>query len=249
MGNDDVWIHDVESGSETPLTHNQSRKMFPVLSADGSQVAYGSVGNQKEIYVISARGGATEIVCADCGLARSWMPDGDRLIYQGGEPRRLGLLTIANHEKRELLRDPRYGLYSPRISPDGHWVAFFARIQPNRTRLTIAPFPEPGSEIPPSKWIAVTSGEFEDDKPRWSPDGTLLYFTSMRDGFRCIWAQRIEPATKTPLGVPFIVQHFHQARRSMMHPRLNYQEMTVARDKIVFALGEVSGNIWMSRPQ
>ena len=39
--------------------------------------------------------------------------------------------------------------------------------------------------------------------PIWSPDGNLLYFLSERDGFRCIWGQKLDPASKRPLGAPF----------------------------------------------
>jgi hypothetical protein len=50
----------------------------------------------------------------------------------------------------------------------------------------------------------------------WSPDGALLYFLSEREGFRCILAQRLDPATKRLLGEAFPVRHFHTARRSLM---------------------------------
>jgi len=30
----------------------------------------------------------------------------------------------------------------------------------------------------------------------WSPDGKLVYFISTRDGFRCVWAQRLDAAGK-----------------------------------------------------
>jgi len=43
----------------------------------------------------------------------------------------------------------------------------------------------------------------------WSPDGNLLYFISERDGFVCLWAQRLDPATKHPQGAAFPIRHFH----------------------------------------
>ena len=55
------------------------------------------------------------------------------------------------------------------------------------------------------------------DKPRWSPDGNLLYYISEADGFRCIRARRLDPATKRPIGQPLDVYHSHSARRSLMN--------------------------------
>ncbi len=41
--------------------------------------------------------------------------------------------------------------------------------------------------------------------------GTRVYFTSTRDGYLCIWAQRLDPVTKHPLGPPFAYEHFHDS--------------------------------------
>ncbi len=100
--------------------------------------------------------------------------------------------------------------------------------------------------IPEREWIAVSNGSSWDDKPRWSPDGNLLYFTSDRDGFVCLWAQRLNPATKRPIGAPFVIYHVHLARRSMANVGHGPLEISVARDKIVFNMAELTGNIWMT---
>jgi len=65
--------------------------------------------------------------------------------------------------------------------------------------IRVAPF-RPG--VKPENWITVAAANTENDKPRWSPDGRTLYFTSLRDGFRCIWAQGLNPITKIPSGEP-----------------------------------------------
>src|SRR5262249_18320081 len=80
------------------------------------------------------------------------------------------------------------------------------------------------------EWIAITDGA-ADDKPRWSPDGATLYFLSKRDGFRCIWAQRVD-ARKHPAGQPIPIFHAHEARRSMVSVGRGDLGMSVARDKI-----------------
>jgi hypothetical protein len=75
----------------------------------------------------------------------------------------------------------------------------------------------------------------------------LLYFLSERDGFRCIWAQRLHSSTKQPLGPLLPVYHFHSPRRSLLNVGdSGVVGLGVARDKLVFTLGERTGNIWMA---
>ena len=74
----------------------------------------------------------------------------------------------------------------------------------------VAPF-RGAAEIPESQWIPV-NGSAYDRQPRWSPDGNLIYFHSNRDGFQCLWWQRLDPVTKRPAGAAFNVYHIHSAR-------------------------------------
>jgi hypothetical protein len=100
---------------------------------------------------------------------------------------------------------------------------------------------------PEESWIPITDGKGLDREAAWSPDGNLLYFLSDRDGFRCIWAQRLQPATKRPVGEPSAVLHFHHARRSLRAVGNNVGAigLSVAKGRLVFALGDVTGNIWL----
>ena len=91
----------------------------------------------------------------------------------------------------------------------------------------------------------ITGGMTQDSYPRWSPDGGTIYFTSDQDGAIGIFARRLHPATKQPLGPVFCVYRFVKPSLRMS-PRAMW--ISVARDKIVFSLEERSGNIWMLRP-
>jgi Tol biopolymer transport system component len=98
----------------------------------------------------------------------------------------------------------------------------------------------------PDQWIQLTSGDYNDDKPQFSPDGNIMYFTSNRDGFICMWALRLNPATRRPLGAPFPIQHFHNSQRvNSSISRSTQMELTLAKDKIVTNLDEVHSDIWM----
>ena len=83
--------------------------------------------------------------------------------------------------------------------------------------------------------------------PSWSPDGSRLYFFSNRDGSDCVWTQQLDPATKHRVGAPQEVYHLHTARRGILgFPAFKF---SVARDKAVFTLRELTGNIWMAKPE
>ena len=111
--------------------------------------------------------------------------------------------------------------------------------------MYIAPFQVEGP-IGQSAWIAVTDGKSWEFNPVWSPDGKLIYFFSDRDGFRCIWARRFDPFMKRPVSAPFPILHSHGSRRSLMRLDVGQQTASLAHDKMVFSMGERTGNIWMA---
>jgi hypothetical protein len=80
---------------------------------------------------------------------------------------------------------------------------------------------------------------------RWSPDGGILYSVSQRDGFHCIWAQRLDGG-KHPVGVAIPVFHAHNARRSLFNVGIGDLGLSVARDKLILNMSERTGNLWMT---
>jgi dipeptidyl aminopeptidase/acylaminoacyl peptidase len=136
-----------------------------------------------------------------------WSPDGTRIAFtskrEGGVPQ-LYVMPVAGGEPRKLT-DLKEDVTQPAWSPDGTRIAFAARVRdpeydevddkkraPRRiTRLQfkldnvgwtcdrrqhLFVVPADGS-APPTQ---ITSGDFEDEQPAWSPDGKRIAFTSAR---------------------------------------------------------------------
>ena len=137
-----------------------------------------------------------------------------------------------------------HALWNPRYSPDAKWMTFNANFA-SRSWVFVAPLPPAGKRVPESAWIPVSQENWA-DCPRWSPDGNSLYFLSDRDGFRCIWTQRLDRVTKRPAGPATAAFHSHGARLSLGNISMGDLEISVARDKLVFNMGERTGNIWMA---
>lgn len=187
-GNRAIWIKDLVNGKETAIANTPWPEFYPAFSPDASRLAYRS--NEKQahsIYVVSVAGGAPERVCKDCAALGGWSSDGRRLLYFEEAPRRLSVLDLASGRRAALLDHGTYKLDEASFSPDDRWVCFNATT-PGRSRIFIAPVRSAGL-VPETEWLAITDGRW-DDKPRWSPNGNILYFVSERDGFRCIWALR-----------------------------------------------------------
>jgi len=173
--------------------------------------------------------------------ATDWSADEKTLLVFGGDPYRIDLVDVASHRQTQLLKHPTYHLLYGHYSPDNRWVSFTIRTDPNRARIAIAPIDGP-KPVPENAWITIaeaTVGDWAD----WSPDGKTLYFPSGRDGYNCLWGQRIEAGSHRPVGEAFAVQH--------LHGRVYYRQLgwSAAGDRIAIVLAEDTGNVWMmSRP-
>jgi hypothetical protein len=105
-----------------------------------------------------------------------------------------------------------------------------------------------GERRPPeSQWIPIGDGP-SNLHPAWSADGNLLYYVSSRDGFYCVWAQRLDPVSRQPSGPPVEVLPLHGASRSLAELLVGDWGLAVARDRLVIALGEKTGSLWQLEP-
>jgi hypothetical protein len=197
------------------------------------------------VFVVGINGGTPEQVCDDCGEVDEWSPGGDEILYvTAHDPSGVGLLKIGFPQNDTWLRHSRYGIYNPRRTPSG-WVAFNARADRMAPAKVFVARVRGSVVAGANEWISVAE---DGEAPSWSPDAGLLYFWSDRDGSPCLWAQRLDPATKRPTGGPLSIQHFHTRGLSWRNLYLGAPDIAVARDKIVFNLGEHTGNIWMTQP-
>jgi Tol biopolymer transport system component len=252
FGNPDVWLKDLQSGKETPLTATPAREEEPEITADGARIFYSVIESSRGVvYQMSTNGGPAERLCDDCGRPWDWSPDGSKILYLIEEGRRhanvaMGLFDVATRRQTDYIVHPDYSVARARFSPDGRWISF-AAVNAAGAHVVIAPF---RSDAPSrtEEWIAITEHRpIGQDKPRWSPDGNLLFYTSDADGFRCIRAQRLDPATKRPVGPPLEIYHSHSARRSLMNAGIPLLwELSLTADKLFFNMGETTGNIWLA---
>jgi hypothetical protein len=165
------------------------------------------------------------------------------VLYRKGNAIRA--FNLASRRESLFMQSAKYRVHQHKFSPDGEWVTFEA-LHGNRSRLFVAALRGNGLPAQEDEWIPVTVDEGWADKPRWSPDGNAIYFISNRDGFFCLWAQRLDKS-KHPIGAPASIAHFHGSRLSVGNVGSGgVIEISVARDKIAINLGELTGNIWVT---
>ncbi len=245
-GSDEIWGKDLTTGQERALTTGGKQKSFAQITRDGELVAW-KVNDIDDRAIFGTRfaDGATNQLCADCGAPDAWSPDRKFLLFVKRKSAKLlvGILNIETGAATEYMQDPQLGLRARSISDDGKWVAFAAYRSDRDFTMYVAPFSPERSPLR-SEWIRIPHSAKAHANPRWSPDGGMLYFSSEQDGYACLWAERLDPATKHPVGEPFAVQHFHSTALRMVEPSFA-SPIALAFDKIVLSLESRSGGIWM----
>lgn len=255
----DVRVRDLENATETTLASGTSPMFQTRMSADGSHVVYWERDDtHRAVYMVSVSGGVPQRVCDDCGPVTDVSPGGSLvLLDSAGEPEGIRLANPGSKNQILLIASvahPGAFLYNARFSPDLGWITFHAAMSSSTTRqIFIVPFrgehpANTAGGITDADWIPVTDGSELDRDPYWSPDGNAIYFLSDRDGFRCVWMQRLDPATRRPAGPLLAVQHFHSARFSLSSAGIRSSAVGVSLtpDRMFFGLGELTGNVWLA---
>lgn len=201
-----VWAMGLESLSAVQLTGRPGERCneMPRWSPDGYHVAFTSsrepIERSWEAYVVDADGGDPRNVSDDAGLGdggadwpHTWLPDG-RLIFhhqKTGPPQTF--VVNADGTGRAAFLEGQAG-YAPFFSPDGSMVAFMSEWEGNPEIYVMNAdgtgirnlTNDPGED---TFWHGSRANLFVDP---WSPDGTLLAFTSDRSGNREIYVIQVE---------------------------------------------------------
>jgi len=243
--NVEIRTKDLSTGKESRMPTAGAPEWHPEVSRDGSMIAYVS-SKPGRIYSVSTAGGAPKKLLDGSNLfVWSWSSDKRDLLFTHTDGR-LHRLDVTSGKEALFLDKPGFSVYQANFSPDDQWIAAVfcgENVAIPECRIFIVPL-ENGTPAAQTRWIGIDHLGKWDDKPRWSPDGNLLYFISDRDNYLCLWAQRLASGTRQPVSAAFPVYHFHNARLAMANVNTGLLEIGVAKDKIVLGLGEVTGNIW-----
>ncbi|MFN7931714.1 MAG: protein kinase [Bryobacteraceae bacterium] len=207
------------------------------MSPDGKRFAWTVRTSQQQTDSYIAEIDGTSVKIAAEGQVRSWGGELDRILM--------------TKQDGSYLFDPKTGKMARvfetsgsgiQMSMDGRWLALY-RTAEGLVNVMMCPVRE-DHVTKVAECLPVTDGTHSDVLPTISPNNRIVYFYSTRDGFQCLWAQRVVPEKRGLEGVPFVVKHFHSARISPASVATGRRRIAVARDKIVITMAERTGNIW-----
>ena len=187
-----IWMAPLAGGDPIPLTLKGTTASSPRWSPDGKWLGFLAARNegQTQVWLLNRLGGeAEQLTELKQGVEGfSWSPDGTSLAL--------------------LVRDP-----TPEQAGDSSWIGHKAKTpRPyvvdrlqfkrdytgylDRRRIHLYRF-----DVKSKKLIQLTSGDWDDNSPSWSPDGLLLAFHSNRDSVdgsynTDIWVVSVDDTTK-----------------------------------------------------
>jgi eukaryotic-like serine/threonine-protein kinase len=246
-GTSQVWMKDLAKGGESVIAPGPNASI-PLWVEGGGRVAFvQKSGKRSEEYLLDL---STAQTCKvyEGGFFWDVNQAATVALAQASDSNRNDILAVDLKTGRSsviLRAAPGSPLIQAKFSPDAEWMVFSANTGPGTAQIYAAR-PNGLAEIPKSAWMPVTDGRQKVDKPRFSPDGKLVYFTQDRDGSRGIRAVRFDPRTGQALGDSFTVFDSGQSRLTLFGVNPGSLEIGIAKDKLVMLLAESTSNLWIT---
>ncbi len=200
-GAGDIFSIAADGSDRQQLTEGPAIDSTARWSPDGKHIAFYSARRQGDgfLWLMSPDGSGVRTLLSPEAFADprtpchavtpgGWLPDGERLVFQGSaaETRAIKVCAVnLDGTDLEVIRsDEEVMNVSPAVSPDGRHIAFSSNRDDN---LEIYVMNADGGHL-----RRLTDHPGRDDQPTWSPDGQWIAFSSTRDGIFEIYIMRAD---------------------------------------------------------
>jgi Tol biopolymer transport system component len=206
-GRNELWERSVSEGQERlPASSTEWKLVKPLWSPDGARLAFlrcATRDNTTAVGVLNADGSGERMLTLPSHVemqGSDWSKDGQAILgacrFSQSDRYSTCLVRLASASTstsgdgdstvRVIASDPRRNPFNQRFSPDQRWITFLAHDLSYASTSTIYVTPTTGGS-----WQAITDGTWFDDKPRFGPDGRIVYFVSNRSGVANVWGTAI----------------------------------------------------------
>lgn len=252
-GRSELWERSITEGQDRLLLSSLDwRFASPRWSPDGAKLAFSRSAARDHsvaVAVLNADGGAERVLTkpdVEMGVS-DWSKDGQAILgaCRFSKAARYSTCLVPLDDDahasdvKVIASDPTRNLFNQRFSPDQRWISFLAHDVWREATSTVYVISTAGGT-----WRPITEGVWFDDKPRWGPDGRVLFFVSNRTGVANVWGRRVDPASGRSIGEPFPVTSFRSAQFQLT-PRTVQMDIGVTSTHLLLPMSESRSDIWM----
>ncbi|MEX0299623.1 MAG: hypothetical protein AB3N28_11185, partial [Kordiimonas sp.] len=169
-----IWMTSTDGKQTIPLTASYANASSPRWSPDGKSIAFtGTRGDDEDassqVWLLNRLGGeAQQYTDVEQGVdGFAWSPDGTQMLLSITDPEP----KIKDEDGNEVEDDKPKPWVIDRLQFKHDYVGYLDR---KRTHLYLFD----GKNDP----VQITSGDYDDESPHWSPDSKHIAFVSKRDG-------------------------------------------------------------------
>ena len=193
----DIWLHDLNRGTESRVTTDSSSNVTPFWSPKGDRIVFAS--NRTGVYNMYWKAPNSDqpeqllLQNTLTDIPTQWAHDGRFIVYFELDPttkRDIWVLPVGagtpDRKPVSFLQSEFDELFG-QLSPDGHWMAFTSDRSGHR-EVYVRQFPSGDNKWP----ISIAGGQ----APRWKGDGKELYYQADDGEMMAVAIQKSSPGAK-----------------------------------------------------